>query len=237
MTPTDYEAAVLQFVRLLFPAPNFDVRPDIRLPGRKSRRRRQIDIVVFASGSPDPLFIFEAKRYSRPVNLTVAGSIIACVQDIGGTPTIVASTSGFSAGAKNHFEAEGIGYIKITVARAEGLRWILLLMQKFGMHPDFAEASGHLLQALGTGDARPFLETDVPYEEWLAVMACGEDQFPEETWRVLKALARQHDDDGVRFNSVSILIDAGMLSTPEAEELAHNQLDPDWLELLAPALR
>jgi hypothetical protein len=237
MTPTEYERAVLEFVRLQFPAQAFDVRLNIRLPGRRSKRGRQVDVGVFAKGSADPQLIVEAKRYTRPINLTVAGSILACVQDLGSPPTIVASTSGFSAGAKNHLEAEGIGYIKITVAQAEGLRWIPLLMQKFGMDTAYAEASGRLLQAIKIQNAQPFLETEVPYEEWLAVMACGEDQFPESTWHILKVLARNHHDDGVRFNSISILIDAGVVSELEANELAGSETDADCLALLAQVCR
>lgn len=72
----------------------------------------------------------------------------------------------------------------------------------------------------------------LPYEEWLAVLAFGQSRFPECTKNVLKTLAREHFDDGVRFNAVRLLDDAGHLDAAYIEELLHNEGDADTRELL-----
>lgn len=226
MTPTEYEQAVLEHIRILFPGPYFRVRHNVRLRGSKSRVRRQLDIAVFESNSETPAFVVEAKRYKRPVNVTTAGSIVALVQDIGGTRTIVASATGFSVAARNHLGSEGIDYIQITLDHAKALQWVPFFEEKFAIDREFKKASGFLMEALRTGDPEPFLGADIPYEEWLAVMACGEEHFPNNTWDMLKRLARDHVDDGVRFNSILILMDANALSPSETAELVRSEPDP-----------
>src|SRR5258707_13461705 len=115
MTPTEYEKAVLERFRTHWPPPRFIVKHDLRLPGRKTKARRQIDISVFETGRSVPLLIGEAKRYRRKVDTVRAGSTIALVQDVGGLPTVMVSTSGFSIAAENHLVAEGIEFLTITL--------------------------------------------------------------------------------------------------------------------------
>ena len=55
------------------------------------------------------------------------------------------------------------------------------------------------------------------YEEWLAVIRCGQDRFPTSTAKVLKILAREHSDDGARFNAVMLLDEAGQLEIADLE--------------------
>jgi hypothetical protein len=118
MTPTDYEKAVLQQIRTDWPPPRFVVRHNIRISGKKSKARRQIDIGVFEAGHSKPFMIVEAKRHKRPIDVGKAGSAIALVQDVGGIPAVMVSTSGFSVAAGNHLGAEGIGTMTI-----DGFHW------------------------------------------------------------------------------------------------------------------
>ena len=109
---------------------------------------------------------------------------------VGAIPTVMVSTSGFSVAAKNHLEAEEIGHLTITLKQAQGLRWIPLVEEKFSVDRGFRHVSGDLVEALRKGDASPFIDSDLPYEEWLAVIRCGQDFFPTSTAKVLKTGAR-----------------------------------------------
>jgi len=232
MTPTQYEKAVLQRFRTEWPPPRFEVKHNIKLLGKKTKVRRQIDISIFEAGHHQPFLIVEAKRYGRAIHIGTAGTTIALVQDVGGIPAVMVSTSGFSVAAENHLDAENIGHMTITLRDAQGLRWITLVEQKFAVDREFRHVSGELVEALRNGIADPFLDTDTPYEEWLAVVACGQSLFPISTAAVLKCLAREHFDDGVRFNAVMLLDEAGGLEMEDLEAVIGRENDPDALEAL-----
>jgi len=232
MTPTDYEKAVLERFRTYWPPPQFVVRHNIRILGSKTQARRQIDISVFEAGKSEPFLIGEAKRHKRRIDAGLAGSTIALVQDVGRLPAVMVSTSGFSVAAERHLVSEGIEYLTITLKEAHGLRWIPFVEEKFAVDREFREVSGHLVDALRSGEAGPFLDTDVPYEEWLAVFVCGQSLFPESSSKILKTLAREHIDDGVRFNAIAVLDDAGQLDVAEMKELLRSERDDDTRELL-----
>jgi hypothetical protein len=232
MTPTDYEKAVLQNFQTDWPPPQFVVRHNIRIVGKKSKAQRQIDISVFETGQSKPFMIVEAKRHMRRIELGIAGSAIALVQDVGGIPAVMVSASGFSTAAESHLHAEGIETMTITLAEAKGLRWIPLIEEKFAVDREFRRVSGDLVEALRNGNAAPFLDSDIPYEEWLAVIAVGQSLFPDSSTKVLKALAREHYDDGVRFNAILLLDEADALETADVDAVITREYDHDALELL-----
>jgi hypothetical protein len=232
VTPTEYEKAVLERFRTLFPPPRFDVKHNIKILGKKSRKRRQIDIGVFKVGESKPFLIAEAKRHRRVIDIGKAGATIALRQDVGNIPTVIVAASRFSIAAANHLAAEEIETLVITLNEAEGLRWIRALEQQFAVDRQFREISGHFVEAIRRGNLKPFLDNALPYEEWLAIIAVGQAFFPKSTCRVLKALARKHPDDGVRFNAIMLLDDAGELSRKDAEALLSREDDPETLELL-----
>jgi hypothetical protein len=232
MKPKEYERAVLERFKTIWPPPRFEAKHDTKLPGRKSRKRRQIDVAVFEAGETKPFLIIEAKRRGRAIDLVGAGATIALVRDVGGSPAIMVSTAGFSSGAVNYLGAEGIGHLTITLTEANGLCWIPLVEERFAVDHAFREVSGHLVEALRNGDAEPFLDTDLPYEEWLALMECGQTQFPDATGRMLKCLAQEHPDDGVWFNAAQLLDEAGHLAAGDIARLIARERDPEVLELL-----
>ncbi len=82
------------------------------------------------------------------------------------------------------------------------------------------------------GDASPFIDSDLPYEEWLAVIRCGQDLFPTSTAKVLKILAREHSDDGARFNAVMLLDEARQLEIADLEAVLTRETDPDAQQAL-----
>ena len=233
MTPKDYEKAVLQRFRTLWPPPRFVVKHDVRLSGRKTKARRQVDVSIFETRKSQPSFIVEAKRHKRPIDAGIAGSTIALVQDVGGISAVMISTSGFSRSARNHLGTEGIAHFTITLKEAQGLLWIPMVEEKFAVDRELREISGHLVEALRNGDAAPFLDKYLPYEEWLAILSCGQSLFPEAAGSVLRLLAREHFDDGVRFNSVQLLDDADQLEAADIEALFKTERDPENAALLS----
>jgi hypothetical protein len=142
------------------------------------------------------------------------------------------SSSGFSVAADNHLSAEGIGTMTVTLTEAQGLRWIPLVEEKFAVDREFRGISGDLVEALRNGDSGPFMDADIPYEEWLAVIAVGQSLFPESSTRVLKALARWHYDDAARFNAVVLLDEAGALETADVDAVMAGEFDDDIVEIL-----
>jgi hypothetical protein len=236
MTPTEYEKAVVERFRTYWPPPRYVVNHNIRLPGKKTKARRQIDISVFEAGQPVPFLIAEVKRHGRPVDAVKAGSTIALVQDVGGLPAVMVSTSGFSLAAENHMAAEGIEFLKITLTEARGLRWIPFIEEKFILDREYRELSGDLVEALRTGNAAPFQESQLPFEEWIAVLVSGQSIFPDRAASILKVLALNHFDDGVRYNAIALLEEAGQLDSAEIEGLLRSEHDPETRELLSELL-
>jgi hypothetical protein len=93
-------------------------------------------------------------------------------------PAITVTSSDFSHGALNYLGAEGIDHLTIKLDEARGLNMIPLIERAFALDNAFREVSGHLVEALRRGNAEPFLaDTDLPYEEWLAVMKTALDLF------------------------------------------------------------
>jgi hypothetical protein len=232
MTPTEYEQAIVERFRSCWPPPKYVVKHDIKLMGQKTRVRRQIDISVFETGQTVPILIAEAKRHRRPIDAVRAGSTIALVQDIGGLPAVMVSTSGFSLAAENHLAAEGIESLKITLTEAMGLRWIPVIEKQFMLDNQYRELSGQLVEAVRRGDAAPFLDNQLPFEEWIAVLVSSQSAFPDRTASILMVLARDHFDDGVRYNAILLLDEAGQLYGTDITDLLQVERDPETRELL-----
>jgi hypothetical protein len=221
VTPKEYERAVLEHFKTIFPPPNFVVRHDVRLPGTSSKSHRQINVGVFEADKAMPSLIIEAKRHSRRINVSHAGMTIGLVRDVGGLPA-----------ARNQLAAEGIHHLTITLQEAQSLRWLAVLDERFPIDREFREVSGQLIECLLLGDAGQFMDSELPYEEWLAVLRTGQSLFPNTTSTVLLSLARDHYDDGVRFNAIQLLDEAGSLTEAAATELLAGEQDPETVQLL-----
>jgi hypothetical protein len=233
LTPEEYEKAVLERFRTLFPPPRFRVAWNVFRLGQSSRIKRQIDVCVFEQGSKKPVLIIEAKRHKRPIHVGVADGTISLARDVGGIPAVMVTSSRFSRGALNYLAKEGIDHLTITLDEARGLNCIPIVERAFGLDNEFREVAGHLVEALRRGDAEPFLgENDLPYEEWLAVMKTAADLFPTTAMPVLFRLAGDHYDDLIRFNAIQLLGGAGYLTSTRVSQLLLAERDPDTVELL-----
>ena len=110
---------------------------------------------------------------------------------------------------------------------------IPVIERAFAVDNEFREVSGHLVEAVRRGDAEPFLaETDLPYEEWLAVMKTALDLFPKTASLILFRLASDHYGDSIRFNAIQLLGGDGYLTAARISKLLEEERDPDTIELL-----
>jgi hypothetical protein len=233
LTPEQYEQAVLQRFQTDFPPPRFQVAWNVFRTGESSGIKRQIDVCVFEQPYSRPLLIVEAKRHKRTIDVGIAGGTISLVRDLGGIPAVMVASSDFSRGALNYLGAEEIDHLTITLDEARGLNMIPLIERAFAPDNEFREVSGHLVEALRRGDAEPFLaETDLLYEEWLAVMKTALDLFPKMASPILFTLAADHYDDTVRFNAIRLLDSGGYLTADRIAKLLEEERDPDTVELL-----
>lgn len=236
LSPCAYEQAVAERFRSLFPRPAFDVRHDIRLRGRASAAGRQVDIGIYEANGIVPILIVEVKRHKRRVDLVTSGATIALVRDIGAAPAVMVSTAGFSQAAENQLFWEGIEHMTISPTEAKGLRWIPHIEQWFGLDRWFRETTGDLFEAMRVRNVTPFLDTDIPYDEWVATVQSGLALFPDQAVALLGSLARNHVDDGVRFNAVQMLIDCDELTQSDATDLLAVEIDEEVQSLLLETL-
>jgi hypothetical protein len=201
--------------------------------GESSRIKRQIDVCVFEQPSNRPVLIVEAKRHKRTIDVGIAGATISLVRDLGRIPAVMVASSDFSRGALSYLGAEGIDHLTISLDEARGLNMIPIIERTFALDNEFREVSGHLVEALRRGDAEPFLaETDLPYEEWLAVMKTAVDLFPKTASLILFRLASDHYDDSIRFNAIQLLDGDSSLTADRIAKLLEKERDLDTVELL-----
>src|SRR3546814_7240645 len=105
--------------------------------------------------------------------------------DVCSSDLVMVSTAGFSRAAKSQLLWEGIKHMTISPTEAKGLRWIPHIEQWFGLDRWFRETTGVLFEAMRVRNVSPFLDTDIPYEEWVATI-----QRSEEHTSALQSLMR-----------------------------------------------
>lgn len=232
MKPERYEHAVGEYLRLLYPEPEFMVRLGVKMSGKLSRGPRQIDAAVFAPPAPQPIFIAEAKMHRRGIDVGTAGMIISLVKDVGPARGVPATTSGSSCSPEHCLAHEGIQHLIITISRAECLQWISHLRSRFPGDSAFMEVSGGLIEAIRKKEPAPLLECDVPYEEWLAVADLGSSTFVANAAYVFSVIAREHYDAGHRFNAIQLLDEWNVMRPKEAISLLEREADPEVHDLL-----
>jgi hypothetical protein len=82
-------------------APDAEVIHDTRLPGRKSKRLRQIDILVRQRiGQYQMLIVLDCKDYSRPVDVKGVEEFYGLLDDVGAHKGVLVCPKGFTPAAK-----------------------------------------------------------------------------------------------------------------------------------------
>lgn len=101
----DLELLVAKIQKELAPAS--EVLHDQRLPGRKSGRTRQIDVLVKDRvGQYEIQIVIDCKDYKKPADVKSVEEFLGLVDDVGAQKGVLVCPSGFSAAAKTR--AEGL---------------------------------------------------------------------------------------------------------------------------------
>ena len=195
---------------------------------------RQIDTGIVNRETGDLHLIIEAKRYSRKVSVDTAGAFVSLRNDVAQVPGLMVTTLGFSNAAKNLLRENEIDCLVVTVCRAQSLRWLERIRKLFPLDRTFAVICGEFFEAMRKGYTLPWLdESEIGYEEWLAVTRACMEQYPRQAVKVLRHVARLHTDPGHRWNAVQILNEYEMLDRRFAEVLKKHERDPELAELLS----
>ena len=88
-------------------APNSEVLHDVKLDGRQSKRKRQIDVLVRQNiGQYEIQVVIECKDYTRPINVKAVEEFYGLLDDVGAHKGVLVCPAGFSSTAKTR--AEGL---------------------------------------------------------------------------------------------------------------------------------
>ncbi len=95
------------------------VEQNVRIDGRRSRVKREIDISVKTQVGQYKLFVaIDCKDYKRVVNVKDVEAFIGLVKDVGANKGAIISASGFSEAAKNLAREVGIDLHRLIDAEA-----------------------------------------------------------------------------------------------------------------------
>lgn len=119
----DYENGVADVLAFLA-GDSATVERNVRLPGRRSRRLRQIDVVVQGRifGMADATLAVDCKRRRKPIAVKVVESFSGMIDDVGAEVGMLMTTAGSTATARERARAErGVRLEVMTVE--ELLKW------------------------------------------------------------------------------------------------------------------
>ena len=86
-------------------APDSEVLHDVKLDGRHSKRKRQIDVLVTQNiGQYEIRIVIECKDYSRPVDVKGVEEFYGLLDDVGAQKGVLVCPTGFSKAAKARAE-------------------------------------------------------------------------------------------------------------------------------------
>lgn len=103
----DYENGVADVLAFLA-GDSATVERNVRLPGRRSGRSRQIDVLLRGRifGMTDATLIVDCKRWRTPVDVKAVESFIGMIEDVGADVGIVMTTAGSTGTARDRAGAE-----------------------------------------------------------------------------------------------------------------------------------
>jgi hypothetical protein len=86
-------------------APKADVRHDVMLDGRYSKRKRQVDVLVSEKiGQYDPRIVIDCKDYKSPVDVKGVEEFYGLLDDVGAQKGVLVCPKGFTRTAKTRAE-------------------------------------------------------------------------------------------------------------------------------------
>jgi len=120
---TEYENGVADVLAYLVGGAA-EVRRNVKLPGRRSKTPRQLDVVVFGRmfDLADGTLVVDCKRWRKRTNVVGMGAFIDLVEDVGADLGMLVTINGASQAAKRRArEARGIHVETLTLDELK--RW------------------------------------------------------------------------------------------------------------------
>jgi hypothetical protein len=119
----DYENGVADVLAFLA-GDSATVERNVRLPGRRSGRSRQIDVLVRGRifDMTDATLIVDCKRRRKPVDVKAVESFIGMVEDVGADVGIIMSTAGSTGTARERAGTERGVHLEVMTLR-ELMAW------------------------------------------------------------------------------------------------------------------
>jgi hypothetical protein len=112
----EFEELVAQVQKTL--SPLADVRVNQKIRGKKSKRKRQVDIAIYSQvGQIRLLTIFECKDYKTTVDVEKVEAFAKKLSDVGANKGIMVSPIGFTASARNVAQDAGIDLYRLADTR------------------------------------------------------------------------------------------------------------------------
>ena len=103
-------------------APDSEVLHDVKLDGRLSKRKRQVDVLVRQDvGQYEIRIVIECKDHARPIDVKGVEEFYGLLDDVGGQKGVLVCPSGFSHAAK--VRAEGLQIDLYSPVDTEPHKW------------------------------------------------------------------------------------------------------------------
>lgn len=233
----DYEKALLEKLTLEFPPPLFRVSgtregKNFYIRGRNSGRKRQIDGAVYRVGEDAPIFIADAKRHGRALDITDIDSFVGFLDDVGCNHGLLAAPRETGRPARDYAEKKNIKIHLLTYAEALVARWLDvargLVPYDWAFHPQMAEAIESIVQKKPASETLDAI-AQTPFDEWLAFVKYALARHRDEAVGFLFFQLENHWDYDIRVATVSWMLDFDVLTVEEARELESMFFSPKHL--------
>jgi len=111
---TEYENAVADVLAAVM-GDRATVGRNVKLPGYKTKRTRQIDVLVQSDlfGSGDAMMVVDCKRYAKPVDINTIGAFVALIDDVNADMGLLVCTHGATKAAQVY--ARSLRGIRLSV--------------------------------------------------------------------------------------------------------------------------
>lgn len=150
------------------------VERNILMPGKKSGKRRQIDVRVSGAlfGSGNATMVVDCKRYLKPIDVNHLGAFVALVEDVGADLGLLVSTVGMSEAAQRY--ADNVRGVRLHVVSVEDLAaWA----PQGTVHFDYAVPKDVFPEALRALRRAGFRVRAVEVEKWRGEVGVGFSAF------------------------------------------------------------
>jgi hypothetical protein len=150
------------------------VERNVRMLGRKSGKRRQIDVRVTGTvfGGGDATMVVDCKRYSKPLDVTHVEKFVGLVEDVGADIGLLVSTVGVSPAAQQY--ADSVRGVRLDILSVEELAaW----SPEGTVHFDYAVAEDVYPEAVRSVRRAGFRVREVTVEPWRGDVGVGFSAF------------------------------------------------------------